>query len=345
MKNSSILVTALLVQTALVSLAQNNSAAKQYAHKVKIDSIIQTKSYTYLKVSEKLTGKDTSIWMALPSIEPVVGGTYYYESGLQMGRFQSKELNRTFDHILFLASLSTCISYDPKCLIPLPVTDSVKVSSVPVILHSVFVKEVIQTSGYTYLRVIEGTKEEWLAVVKIQASPGQTYTYTDAAPMSGFYSKELNRSFAEVLFLSRLTRVNDSKEEDAAWQATHVQSHKDKQGKAKGKAKQGALIQPEKGGISIGDLLKNKKDYAGKIVKVRGEVTKFSAGILDKNWIHIEDGTFFGSTFDLTITTDEVVKPGDVVTFEGVVHLDKDFGSGYTFEVIMENGVVRQKSL
>jgi len=31
---------------------------------------------------------------------------------------------------------------------------------------------------------------------------------------------------------------------------------------------------------------------------------------------------------------------GDVVTFEGVITLDKDFGAGYFYKVIMEEAVL-----
>jgi hypothetical protein len=54
------------------------------------------------------------------------------------------------------------------------------------------------------------------------------------------------------------------------------------------------------------------------------------------NWVHIQDGTNNDGSFDLTITTDEVTKVGDVVTFEGVVAVKKDFGAGYYYEVIVE---------
>lgn len=41
-------------------------------------------------------------------------------------------------------------------------------------------------------------------------------------------------------------------------------------------------------------------------------------------------------SFDLTITTNEKVNVGDVITFEGKISLNKDFGAGYSYKVIME---------
>ena len=58
---------------------------------------------------------------------------------------------------------------------------------------------------------------------------------------------------------------------------------------------------------------------------------------MHRNWAHIQDGTKSGEQFDLTVTTMENVKVGDVVIFEGTVSLKKDFGAGYFYEVIVEN--------
>ena len=58
---------------------------------------------------------------------------------------------------------------------------------------------------------------------------------------------------------------------------------------------------------------------------------------MSKNWVHLQDGTNNAGDFDLTFTTNDVTKVGDVVTFEGTVTLKKDFGAGYFYEVIVEN--------
>jgi hypothetical protein len=88
--------------------------------------------------------------------------------------------------------------------------------------------------------------------------------------------------------------------------------------------------------ITISKLLGDKKAYEGKVIKVKGQVTKYNAGIMGKNWIHIQDGTEYKEGFDLTITTDITAAVGEIVTFEGKIALDKDFGYGYAYEVIME---------
>ena len=62
---------------------------------------------------------------------------------------------------------------------------------------------------------------------------------------------------------------------------------------------------------------------------------------MDRNWIHIQDGTSDNGNFDLTITTNEEVVVNDVVVFKGKITLNKDFGAGYSYEVIMEEAKVQ----
>jgi hypothetical protein len=90
--------------------------------------------------------------------------------------------------------------------------------------------------------------------------------------------------------------------------------------------------------ITIAKLLTDSQSYAGKVIRVKGQVTKFNGGIMGKNWVHIQDGTEYKDGFDLTVTTDITVSMGEIVTFEGKIALDKDFGYGYVYSVIMEEG-------
>ena len=97
-------------------------------------------------------------------------------------------------------------------------------------------------------------------------------------------------------------------------------------------------IEPCEGCITIADLLSGKKSYSGKVVKIKGKVTKFNPAIMEKNWVHIQDGTDFRNEFDITVTTNVFVTVGDTITFEGKIALDQDFGYGYVYKVLMEDG-------
>jgi hypothetical protein len=104
--------------------------------------------------------------------------------------------------------------------------------------------------------------------------------------------------------------------------------------------KENITIEPAKGGISISDLYKNPGTYAGKTVKIRGLVVKYSREIMKKNWVHLQDGTEFSGKYDLTITTMDSVEVSNTVTFTGIISLNKDFGYGYSYDVIMEDAKV-----
>jgi len=92
------------------------------------------------------------------------------------------------------------------------------------------------------------------------------------------------------------------------------------------------------GVTTISELFKNSASFAGKKVKVHGVVVKINKGIMGRNWIHIQDGTNFDGNFDLTITSQEEPKVDDTVTLEGTVSVNKDFGAGYFYNVILEDG-------
>ena len=67
---------------------------------------------------------------------------------------------------------------------------------------------------------------------------------------------------------------------------------------------------------------------------------KFNGGILGKNWLHVRDGSGAEGTNDLTVTTDAVVKVGDLVLVTGILASDRDFGGGYKYALIVENAQV-----
>ena len=200
-------------------------------------------------------------------------------------------------------------------------------------LHEVIVEEVLQTSEYTYLRVKENDSEQWLAVPKTRAEIGGTYYHDGGMEMKNFESKELSRTFETVFFLEGIRAEPETPKKPASPASQHVPKPKAE--------KKDITIDPVEDGITIAELFSNKESYAGKIVKIRGQVTKFSAAIMGKNWIHLQDGTDHSGNYDLTVTANTELKVGDTVTVEGKISLDLDLGFGYFYEVIMEDAVVK----
>jgi hypothetical protein len=113
-------------------------------------------------------------------------------------------------------------------------------------------------------------------------------------------------------------------------------------GRPKADLKTDVVIPQSGGGVSIAELYKNRNNYASKKVRVKGKVVKVNNEVMGKNWVHIQDGTNDSGNFDLTVTTLEFAKVDDVVEFEGTIILNKDFGSGYFYELLMEGGTIRR---
>jgi len=97
--------------------------------------------------------------------------------------------------------------------------------------------------------------------------------------------------------------------------------------------------------VSVETLHKDKVALKGKMVQVQGKIVKVNNGIMGRNFLHLQDGT--GSEAagnnDLTITSNETAEAGDEVTILGVVVLDHDFGSGYRYPLMVEEGVITKK--
>lgn len=205
-------------------------------------------------------------------------------------------------------------------------------------VHEVVVKEVLQAKAYTYLKVIFNGNDQWIAVSKIEAQPGEKYYFKDYMDMQYFESKDLGRVFESVFFVEVF--VSDIKDLKTAEKPMMHGGHMG--GEIKGERpnieKQEISISPAEGGITIAELFTNKDKYNGKKVIIRGKVVKANMGIMNTNWYHLQDGTNADEKFDITISSlEENIAEGDTVTFEGTVVLDKDFGYGYLYDVLVED--------
>ena len=195
------------------------------------------------------------------------------------------------------------------------------------------IQEVLQTTKYTYLRVKADTTLKWLAVPSADFKAGDTCYYQGGLVMPEFKSKELDRTFDKVIFLEGVSKTPEGIKKPGMVVPEH--GVKTKPGKLEVK------IDPAEGGITIAELFQNKDSYNGKVVKIRGQVVKFKPAIMGKNWAHLQDGTSFAEKYDLTATLSDTLTVGNIVTLESKVTTNKDFGSGYFFEVILEDAKVK----
>jgi len=94
---------------------------------------------------------------------------------------------------------------------------------------------------------------------------------------------------------------------------------------------------------TVAEIYKKSAELDKKKVVVRGRVTKVSAGIMGKNWVHLQDGSGDAEkrTNDLVATSQDLPAVGDVVTARGTLYKDKDFGSGYKYAAIVEEATLK----
>lgn len=201
-------------------------------------------------------------------------------------------------------------------------------ATLPLGVSKVVVKETFNAGGYTY---INGNNDLWLAVGQRPIETGKTYYYKGALEMKNFHSKELNRDFPVIYFLNTIS--DTPIENNMPMQASSMKKQKAKRIEVS--------IEKTKGITSISELFSKKDEFSGKQISVKGKVTKFNQNIMGKNWIHIQDGSDFEGNFDLTITCKDVVSIGQIIEVSGTIALDKDFGAGYTYDIIMEDAKIQ----
>lgn len=83
-----------------------------------------------------------------------------------------------------------------------------------------------------------------------------------------------------------------------------------------------------------------KAKLNGKQVAFKGKVVKVNNNIMKKNFLHIQDGTGKEGTNDVTVTSAQTANVGDTVNIVGKVMLDRDFGSGYVYPLIIEDAAI-----
>ena len=195
--------------------------------------------------------------------------------------------------------------------------------------HEITASEVIQSPSYTYVLATKDNISFWIATAKADVSEGENYFFSGALEMQDFTSEELGRTFDWIYFVNQLNPGTLPTPGDA-------QMEPGKEWKSMPE-KIDISIDPPEGGVSVAELYENRNDFESKRVVVRGQVVRYSQGIMGRNWIHLQDGSGEEGSHDLTITTRDEISVGEIGTFEGVISLDKDFGAGYFYDLIMED--------
>ncbi len=203
------------------------------------------------------------------------------------------------------------------------------------------VVETMNTGGYTYLRIEKKGKKIWAAVPEMKVTVGQKISLIPGQEMNNFTSKTLNRTFEKIIFSPGPIAAAAGTKDAVA-------------GSASTGSKGAVVASAEKVSVdkaqgpdayTVAEIYAGKSKLNKKTVKVRGKVVKVSAGIMGKNWVHLQDGSGDPEkgTNNLVMTTQDLPNKGDVVTMNGTLYEDKDFGAGYKYAVIVEEASIVKK--
>jgi len=225
------------------------------------------------------------------------------------------------------------------------------------------VLETMDAAGYTYMNVETDAGTKWIAVNLTPVEVGEEVTFMDGMVMQNFFSKSLDRTFPEIVFSSGLvgkgatppamppaetgpasfSQALTSEAGDAAATATGMITGSQKAVVPLADVK--VEKAPGDNSYTVEEIFSKAEELNGQTITVRGKVMKVSPRIMGRNWVHLQDGTGNPetNTHDLVVTTSqEPSADWDIITMEGVLAANKDFGSGYSYAVIIEEASVKQ---
>jgi len=217
--------------------------------------------------------------------------------------------------------------------------NKVQGANVPPGTHIVKVEDNLDAADYTYLQVSDKDNNKfWIAVTRMDAAKGDILYFTKSMEMKNFHSKTLNRDFESVLFVEDAVKTPHNMNAPPSTARIDPQTaHSQVMSTPKADVK----IEHLKDGKTVAQIYNEMDKLNGKTIKIRGEVVKYNPEIMDRNWIHIQDGTGSGSTFDLIVTSKDQTQVGQIIVVEGKVATNKDFGAGYTYKVMLEDAKIK----
>ncbi len=214
------------------------------------------------------------------------------------------------------------------------------------------VKETLGAGGYTYILLATEQGEIWAAASRFAVAPGDEVEIAALSSMRNFRSPTLGRVFEEIQFAGLVKVIDGS----ATAEPAHTQAptrdlppgHPPLRGEVAAQPKPDQPSRTKAGqierladGVTVAELFANKAELAGTVVRLRGQVVKASRKILGSNWLHIQDGSGEPGKNDITVTAkNDFATVGSIVVIEGTVGVDKDFGAGYSYDVIVEDAKI-----
>lgn len=234
---------------------------------------------------------------------------------------------------MFLLVLLACDQAAPPIAAPVAAPEAMSApAAMPAANHAAAitgtVAETIPAGEYIYTRVHPATGDDtWAAAPGPAPAVGSTVSVSTAMPMKDFHSDTLSRDFPLVYFVS-------SYGGDSATVMTMPVSAAPPPVGAAPAPPRAASAAPDT--QTIAAIVTGRTKLAGQKVTVTGDVVKSTSGVMGRNWIHIKDAA---GTNDLTVTSTQTAAVGERIQVTGTVAIDQDFGSGYSYPVMVTDAV------
>ena len=278
-------------------------------------------------------------------------------------------------------SLTGCGNQDKNTETTTPAghTATAPEANAPVEMVTGTIKETMTGGGFTYVLLAkeEGGEPLWYAMPETKVKDGDKITLQAGSTFPSFYSKALDRTFDSLIFSQGLAGTSASASPHAVDMMHSAAGVSGAAPHGGGSSFSDAVQAEEKNGstlldpslvspgsnkaivpfadlkvtkasgdnaYTVSEVFAKAKDLNSKKIRIKGQVVKVSRMIMGKNWIHLQDGTGepAKNTHDLVVTTMGEPASGDVVTIEGVLSADKDFGAGYRYNAIVEDATINK---
>lgn len=207
------------------------------------------------------------------------------------------------------------------------------------------VLETMNSGGYSYVRIQKKNSDKvWVAIPESPVKVGTQMSFQPGMEMTNFESKSLKRTFDSVIFSGGVIGAPAASAAASDPKAEQSTSPGSKGAAAAKEAKISVTKATGPNATTVEAAHTNSAKLDKKKVVIKGKVVKVSAGIMGKNWIHIQDGTGKQAkgTHNLVCTSSEMANVGDVITVSGTLAKDRDFGSGYRYDAIVENATFKK---
>ena len=207
------------------------------------------------------------------------------------------------------------------------------------------VLETMDSGGYTYVLLDTGETEEWHAAQQSTVSVGDVVQTSRGMAMQQFNSKTLDRTFEVIYFSGALENLSATSTMPEGHPTTALPPGHPTMPAESDVADEipaDTAVAAVEEGKDIAWVYANKDSLTGQPVSLRGKVVKYNANILGTNFLHIQDGSgdMADGSNDIIVTSQTEVSVGDTVVATGNIVLDKDFGAGYSFPVLIEDASV-----